>query len=167
MDFKPSRLTFDAGVAMWNFTFSFDISDNWWRERDRGNLHNFEAHIKLRSIVFLKVQWGETRHSQTRPKSTFQSLYRALCFHGRSESCGLAWLHLHGCEIGCHSTSERKKWNSISYPLRDWKNALLSFAQGGKQHFYRPKIDMLHKFKRTEVQEDSREITHGTEEYLE
>lgn len=35
--------------------FSFDISDNWG-ERQRDNLHNFQAHIKVRSVVFLKVQ---------------------------------------------------------------------------------------------------------------
>lgn len=57
VDFKAPGLTLDAGVAARNFAFSFNISDNCGRgrERERGNLANFEAHIKLRSIVFLKV----------------------------------------------------------------------------------------------------------------
>lgn len=53
MDLKKEKvLTFDAVRARRNFIFSFDIFDNWG---ERVNLHNFQAHIKLRSVVFLKV----------------------------------------------------------------------------------------------------------------
>lgn len=59
-DFKQSRRSLDAGVAERIFTFSFDILDNW---EEKGNLHNFEAHMKLRSTVFLKVRWGDSPSS--------------------------------------------------------------------------------------------------------
>lgn len=59
-DFKQSRRALDAGVAERIFTFSFDILDNW---EEKGNLHNFEAHMKLRSTVFLKVRRGDSPSS--------------------------------------------------------------------------------------------------------
>lgn len=55
MDFKQSRRALDAGVAERIFTFSFDILDNW---EEKGNLHNFEARMKLRSTVFFKGAAG-------------------------------------------------------------------------------------------------------------
>lgn len=49
---KIPRLLMQSGARR-NFIFSFDIFDNWGREGV--NLHKFQAHIKLRSVVFLKV----------------------------------------------------------------------------------------------------------------
>lgn len=44
---------FNAAGARQNLIFIFDIFDN---RGDGSNLQNFQAHIKLRSAVFLKVQ---------------------------------------------------------------------------------------------------------------
>lgn len=63
MDYEGEKNapTFDAVRGRQNFIFSFDIFDNWGNGEVRGdgrggNLHNFQAHIKLGSAVFLKVQ---------------------------------------------------------------------------------------------------------------
>lgn len=94
---KKNAPTFDAVRARRNFIFSFDISDNCGGERERGrergNLHNFQAHIKLQiSCIFFFFFKRCEGKSPSSTESTFQSLHRALDFCGRSQRSGLARL---------------------------------------------------------------------------
>lgn len=76
---KKNTMTSDAVMARRNFIFSFDILTIGERERDRerGNLHNFQAHIKLRSVVFFKGAKG-SRHTQ--PNQHFKVFMEPLTF---------------------------------------------------------------------------------------
>lgn len=63
------------------------------KARERGNLHNFQAHIKLQiSCIFFFFFKRCEGKSPSSTESTFQSLHRALDFCGRSQRSGLARL---------------------------------------------------------------------------
>lgn len=88
---------------------------------EKGNLHNFEAHIKLKinCILILRCSAAGSHHTQTpRLNQHFKVFYGALYFWEGSQRSGLARLHLHGSEIGSLLVHLENKGDTLSdrYP---------------------------------------------------
>lgn len=101
----------------WQDGISYLALTSWQLGEERGNLHNFQAHIKLRSVVFLKVQREVTILNRINISKSSWSPW--LLWQITEKWIGKT--HLHCSEMCCWSVLKRKipfkrlKYNLLSH----------------------------------------------------